>query len=69
MPSKTKRYAEVSWCAVDIQSIRPWWTIKQCNEFLDDNEDHIQIAMVEAGNDAIRELLPTTDTEVSDATS
>jgi hypothetical protein len=54
---------------VDIQSIRPWWTIKQCNEFLDDNEDHIQIAMVEAGNDAIRELLPTTDTEVSDATS
>jgi hypothetical protein len=64
MPGKTKRYAEISWCALDIQAYRPAWSVKKCNEFLDDNEDYIQNAMVEAGNDAIIALLPVSEEEV-----
>ena len=58
MPSQRKRYATISWCAEDVQAFRPEWGPKQCNEFLDENEDYIQNAMIEAGNDAIIELLP-----------
>jgi hypothetical protein len=59
MPSRRKRYAEISWCAEDIKELCPDWTANQCNEFLDENEDHIQLAMIEAGGAAIRECLPT----------
>jgi hypothetical protein len=59
MSSRRKRYAEICWRAEDIKDVRPNWTTKQCNEFLDENEDHIQLAMIEAGGAAIRECLPT----------
>ena len=67
MPRQRKRYATIAWSAVDVQEFRPNWSVKRCNQFLDDNEDHIQIAMIEAGNDAINECLPADDTEDSDA--
>jgi hypothetical protein len=63
MPSKTKRYAEVSWCAFDLSDFRPSWSAEKCNEFLEENEDAIQLAMIEAGADAVRELLPTEEDE------
>lgn len=58
MPGQRKRYATICWCAVDVQEFRPNWSVRQCNQFLEDNEDHIQLAMIEAGNDAIKECLP-----------
>jgi hypothetical protein len=63
MPRQRKRYADISWCAVDIQELRPNWSVQKCNEFLDANEDHIQAAMIEAGSDAIKECLPAADEE------
>ncbi|NBT76663.1 MAG: hypothetical protein EBT15_12010 [Betaproteobacteria bacterium] len=63
MPSQRKRYATISWCAVDVQEFRPNWSVQRCNQFLDDNEDRIQVAMIEAGNDAIKECLPADDEE------
>jgi|688.fasta_scaffold249276_6 hypothetical protein len=69
MPKQRQRYAVIGWCAVDVLEHRPGWTRKQCNEFLEANEDHIQLAMIEAGNAAIRECLPPgndEDTEEDD---
>lgn len=54
---QTGRHAEVSWCAEDIKTLRPDWSDKKCNEFLMDNEDDIQCAMIERGWDAISDLL------------
>ncbi len=51
------RRAEVSWCAVDIQELRPEWTVQQCNEFLMENEDEIQGQMILRGWDVLAELL------------
>lgn len=54
---KVMRLAAVSWWAEDIQSLRPGWDAAKCNAFLDDNEDDIQCAMIEAGWEAIRNLI------------
>lgn len=61
MPKAQKRQAEVSWCAEDIQEKRPDWSVERCQEFLEANEDHIQVAMIEAGSDAIDECLSWED--------
>ena len=55
------QHAEVSWCAIDIQELRPVWTVQQCNEFLIDNEDEIQCRMIEWGWNAIKDLLAEED--------
>jgi hypothetical protein len=52
-----KPQCEVSWCAEDIQERCPDWSVERCQEFLDDAEDHIQGAMIEAGWDAIDKCL------------
>lgn len=51
------RHAEVTWCAEDIQELRPDWDDARCDAFLSENEDDIQCAMIERGWDAIRDLL------------
>jgi len=69
MPRMRQRYAGITWCAADLKDLRPGWTTKQCNEFLEENEDHIQLAMIEAGSAAISECLPPgndEDTEEDD---
>jgi hypothetical protein len=62
MPSKTKRYAKVSWCAEDIQTLRPKWSVKQCNEFLENNEGYLQSFMIENGWSSIELMLPCEET-------
>jgi hypothetical protein len=52
-----KPQAVVSWCAIDIQEKRPDWTVKRCQKFLEDNEEDIVLAMIEAGGEAIDEYL------------
>lgn len=56
-------HATVSWCAGDIQTLRPNWSDEKCNEFLMDNEDYIQCAMIECGWTAIENLLPAKESE------
>lgn len=56
-----KRQAEVSWCAEDILEKRPDWSVKRCQDFLDDNTVHIEEAMIQAGSDAIDECLSWED--------
>jgi hypothetical protein len=52
-----KPQAGVSWCAIDIQEKRPDWSVKRCQKFLEDNEEDIVLAMIEAGGEAIDEYL------------
>ncbi len=52
-----KPQAIVSWCAEDIQDKRPDWSVKRCQMFLEDNEEDIVLAMIEAGGEAIDEYL------------
>ena len=52
------RLAAVSWCADDIQTVRPEMTTQECLDFLVDNAKYIQDAMVQSGWDAIEALLP-----------
>lgn len=54
---QVQRLAQVSWCAEDIQQLRPDWDEAKCNAFLEANEDDIQCAMIERGWDAISDLL------------
>lgn len=51
------RHCQVSWCAEDVREVRPDWDDERCNSFLTDNEDDIQCAMIEAGWEAIRNLI------------
>lgn len=49
--------ARVAWCAEDVQELKPDWSSERCIQFLQDNEDDIQCAMIERGWDAIRALI------------
>ena len=53
-----KPFAVVSWCAEDVLTLRPDWSVRKCQEFLDENEDSIQQAMIQEGWVAIEQLLP-----------
>lgn len=49
--------AEVSWCAYDLRSWRPDWTVEKRQAWLDDNAAEIQAAMFDAGHAAICRML------------
>lgn len=59
--SANTKFAEVVWRFEDVQELRPDWTKEQCEEWLGDNEKHIQEAMLSAGWDAISDLLTATE--------
>ena len=52
-----KTFASVTWAAADIKALRPKWSSKKCETFLEDNERRIQDRMIEAGWAAIETLL------------
>jgi hypothetical protein len=52
-----KKYAQVTWCAEDIQTIRPEWTDEQAEEWLASNEKYIQSRMIEVGWEVIETLI------------
>lgn len=52
-----KKQACVSWCAIDIQTHRPDWSVAKCRRFLEEYEDLIQSRMIEIGWDVIRDAL------------
>lgn len=53
-----KTFAEVSWTAEDIRTLRPRWSHKKAEEWLAANAKYIAEAMVQDGWQAIDELLP-----------
>lgn len=59
MKNKEKKtFAEVAWTKYDVKTLRPKWSLKKCEEFLEENERRIQDAMVEHGWEVIDFLLP-----------
>ncbi len=50
-------YANVSWHPSDVQSLRPNWSLKKCEEELSKNAKYIQERMVELGWEVIEDLL------------
>jgi hypothetical protein len=52
-----EKYAQVTWCAGDIQTIRPDWTDEQAEDWLASNEKYIQSRMIEVGWEVIETLI------------
>ena len=42
-------YASVTWRAEDVYYLKPSWTLPQCEEWLQDNEEHIAERLTELG--------------------
>jgi hypothetical protein len=61
-----KRYAKVVWSPEDVKEHRPEWTLKQCAEWLSENEKSVSDAMTRAGWDAIETLLPSEEESEED---
>ena len=51
---RMKQFAEVSWNAEDVQTLRPYWSEEQCNDMLKQEEDDIQISMIDRGWSVLR---------------
>lgn len=56
-------YAKVTWCAEDIQTIRPDWTDEQAEDWLAANAKHIQSRMIEVGWEVIETLIGEDEAE------
>ena len=46
-------YAEVKWSAADVQTLRPSWTIEQCEAAIARHEKHLQDRIIELGWDVL----------------
>ena len=62
-PTRHSRFAEVSWCAIDIRELRPGWDDDRCIKFLEDNEEEIRGSMIMRGWDVLAELLGSEERE------
>ena len=51
--------ASVTWHAEDVKSLKPKWSLKKCNEWLEDNERHMQDRLIELGWEVMDALLIT----------
>ena len=59
---KSKQFesmASVTWHAEDVKSLKPKWSLKKCNEWLEDNERHMQDRLIELGWEVMDALLIT----------
>ena len=50
-------YAKVVWRAEDVKSINGAWSLEKCEEWLQDNEDHIEERLIELGWEVMGALL------------
>jgi hypothetical protein len=55
--SEAPTYAKVAWTAHDVQTLRPRWTLAQCEQALADNEKYVQERLVELGWEVLDALL------------
>lgn len=51
-------YARVVWTAEDVQTLKPSWTLEECEDFLSENENGIRDRLIELGWEVIQALLP-----------
>lgn len=51
--------AKVTWHAEDVQTLKPNWSLEKCNEWLEDNEGHMQDRLIELGWEVMDALLIT----------
>ena len=49
--------AVVTWCAEDVQTLRPDWSLERCQQFIEDNLRNIQDRMIETGWDVLDDLV------------
>lgn len=61
--AENEKYAQVTWCAEDIQTIRPDWTDEQAEDWLASNEKYIQSRMIEVGWEVIETLIGEDEAE------
>lgn len=54
---ETQKFVNVSWCYEDIKLIKPRWSKKRCEEFLECNEDNIRDRSIEFGWEMIEQLI------------
>lgn len=54
---ETPTKAVVTWCAEDVQTLKPEWTLEQCEEFLENNVRHIQDRLIETGWEVLEALV------------
>lgn len=50
-------YAEVVWRAEDVKYLKPSWTLPQCEEWLQDNEESIKDRLTELGYEVMDSFL------------
>lgn len=50
-------YAKVVWRAEDVKSINGAWSLEKCEEWLQNNEDHIEERLIELGWEVMGALL------------
>lgn len=50
-------YAQVTWRAEDIQTLKPNWSLEKCQEWLESNENRIQDRLTELGWEVIDSLM------------
>ena len=55
--SKVENYAVVEWQAMDVKTLKPLWTIEECTEWIEDNEDRISERLIELGWEVMGTLL------------
>lgn len=53
-----KEFAELSWRADDVQTLRPAWSLAKCEEWLCANEKYVRDRLCELGWDVMESLLP-----------
>lgn len=63
MKKKIKKYAEMGWTPDDVKTIRPTWTLENCEEWLQDNERYLIERLIEIGWEAMEALITTEDDE------
>lgn len=71
MAKKVKKFAEVSWTPDDVLAVRDEhgmdeWTLEQAEEWLENNQRHIQNRLVELGNAVIFDLFEDNDDDDDD---
>lgn len=50
-------YATVTWAPEDVQTLKPDWTLEQCEEWLEMNQKYVRDRLVELGWEVIETLL------------
>ena len=58
---KDGKYAKMCWYPGDIQTLKPDWTLEQCEKWLQDNQKYIKDRLCELGFEVIEDLLPIKD--------